>query len=40
MALIPRWRSLTDDAKALTTRVAVLALVVIGALVLLRALLP
>lgn len=40
MALIPRWRYMTDDAKALTKRVAVSALVVLGALVLLRALLP
>ena len=40
MALIPRWRHMTDDAKALTKRVAVSALVVFGALLLLRALLP
>ena len=40
MALIPRWRYITDDAKALTKRVAVSALVVFGALLLLRALLP
>ncbi|MBW0168164.1 MAG: hypothetical protein KXJ50_03690 [Vulcanococcus sp.] len=40
MALIPRWRYMTDDAKALTKRVAVSALVVFGALLLLRALLP
>ena len=40
MALIPRWRYRTDDAKALTKRVAVSALVVFGALLLLRALLP
>lgn len=40
MALIPRWRYMTDDAKALTKRVALSALVVLGALALLRALLP
>ena len=40
MALIPRWRYMTDYAKALTKRVAVSALVVFGALLLLRALLP
>jgi hypothetical protein len=40
MALIPRWQYMTDDAKALTKRVAISALAVIGALVLLRALLP
>ena len=40
MALIPRWRYMSDDAKVLTRRVAVSALAVVGALVLLRALLP
>ena len=40
MALIPRSRYMTDDAKALTKHVAVSALVVFGALLLLRALLP
>jgi hypothetical protein len=40
MALIPRWRYMTDDAKALTKRVAISALLVFGALLLLRALLP
>jgi hypothetical protein len=40
MALIPRWRYMTDDAKALTKRVAVSALVVFGAMLVLRALLP
>ena len=40
MPLVPRWRYMTDEAKALTRRVAVSALSVIGALVLLRALLP
>ena len=40
MALLPRWRFMTDDAKAITQRVAVSALVIVVALVLLRALLP
>ena len=40
MALIPRWQYMTDDAKRLTKRAAVSALVVLGALVLLRTLLP
>ena len=40
MALLPRWRFMTDDAKALTKRVAVSAVVIVVALVLLRALLP
>ena len=40
MALIPRWRYMTDEAKALSKRAAISALVVLGALVLLRALLP
>ena len=40
MPIVPRWRYMTDEAKALTRRVAVSALAVIGALVLLRALLP
>ncbi len=40
MALIPRWQYMTDDAKRLTKRAAISALVVLGALVLLRALLP
>ena len=40
MALIPRWHYMTDEAKALTKRVAVSALVVLGATVLLRSLLP
>jgi len=39
MALIPRWRYMTNDAKALTKRAAVSALVLIATLVLLRALL-
>lgn len=40
MALIPRWRYMTDDAKALTKRVAISVLAVIVVMVLLRALLP
>ena len=40
MALIPRWRFMTDEAKALTKRTAVSAGVVLVALVLFRALLP
>jgi hypothetical protein len=40
MALIPRWQYMTDEAKALTKRVAVSALVLLGAIVLLRSLLP
>ena len=40
MPLVPRWRYMTDETKALTRRLAVSALAVIGALVLLRALLP
>jgi hypothetical protein len=40
MPLLPRWRFMTDEAKALTKRTAVSAVVVLVALVLLRALLP
>ena len=40
MAIVPRWQYMTDEAKALTKRVAVSALVVLGAIVLLRSLLP
>jgi hypothetical protein len=40
MALIPRWQMMTDEAKALTKRVAVSALVLLLAVVLLRSLLP
>jgi hypothetical protein len=40
MALIPRWQYMTDEAKALTKRVAVSALVLLCAIVLLRSLLP
>ena len=40
MPLLPRWRFMTDEAKAVTKRVAVSAVVIVVALVLLRALLP
>jgi hypothetical protein len=40
MALIPRWRFMTDEAKALSKRAAVSALVVLVVLLLFRALLP
>ena len=40
MPLLPRWRFMTDEAKALTKRTAISAVVVLTALVLLRALLP
>lgn len=40
MALVPRWRYMTDEAKALTKRTAVTALVVLAGLLVFRALLP
>jgi hypothetical protein len=40
MPLLPRWRYMTDEAKALTRRAAVSALVLLVTLLLLRALLP
>ena len=40
MALVPRWRYMTDEAKALTKRTAVSAMVVLAALLVFRALLP
>ena len=40
MPLLPRWRFMTDEAKALTKRVAVSAVVLLMAALLLRALLP
>jgi hypothetical protein len=40
MALVPRWRYMTEDAKALTRRSAVSAAVVLVALLLFRGLLP
>jgi hypothetical protein len=40
MALIPRWRFMSDEAKALTKRTAVSLLVVLLVAVVFRALLP
>jgi hypothetical protein len=40
MALIPRWRFMSDEAKALTKRTAVSFLVVLLVAVVFRALLP
>jgi len=40
MPLIPRWRFMTDEAKALTKRTVVSAGVVVVVLLLFRALLP
>jgi hypothetical protein len=40
MSLLPRWRYMTDEAKALTKRGAVSALVVLVAVLLFRSLLP
>jgi len=40
MALIPRWRLMTDEAKALARRTAVSALVVLLVLLVFRALVP
>ena len=40
MSLIPRWHLMTDEAKALTKRTAVSALVVLVMLLVFRALLP
>lgn len=40
MALVPRWRFMTDEAKALTKRTAISVLVVLAALLVFRALLP
>ncbi len=40
MALIPRWRYMTDESKALVKRGAVSLLVVFVAVVVLRSLLP
>ena len=40
MSLIPRWRYMTDEAKAVTKRTAVSALVVLLVLVVFRALVP
>ena len=40
MSLVPRWRFMTDEAKALTKRSAVTAGVVLLVLMVFRALLP
>ena len=40
MALVPRWRYMTEEAKALTKRTAVSAAVMLVVLVLFRGLLP
>ena len=40
MALIPRWHLMTDEAKALTNRTAISALVVMLVLLVFRALVP
>lgn len=40
MPLVPRWRYMTDEAKALTKRTAVSALVVLLTLLVFRALVP
>jgi hypothetical protein len=40
MRLIPRWRYMTEEAKALTKRTAVSALVLLVVLLIFRALLP
>ena len=40
MPLIPRWRYMSDEAKALTKRAAVSALVVLLVLLIFRALVP
>lgn len=40
MSLLPRWRFMTDEAKALTKRTAISAGVVVLALLVFRALLP
>lgn len=40
MSLIPRWRYMTDESKALTKRTAVSALVVLLVLVVFRSLVP
>ncbi|MFN9630773.1 MAG: hypothetical protein ACK59A_11170 [Cyanobacteriota bacterium] len=40
MALVPRWRYMTDEAKALTKRTAITVGVVLAVLLLARFLLP
>lgn len=40
MPIVPRWRYMTDEAKALTKRTAVSALVVLVVLLVFRSLVP
>lgn len=40
MALIPRWRFMTDEAKALTKRTAISAAIVLLVVLVFRALVP
>jgi len=40
MSLVPRWRFMTDEAKALTKRTAVSAAVILVVLLVFRALVP
>lgn len=40
MAIIPRWRFMSDEAKAIAKRTAISTVVVIFALLIFRALLP
>ena len=40
MPLLPRWRYMTDEAKALTKRTAISGLVVVVVLLVFRSLLP
>ncbi len=40
MALIPRWRYMTDEAKALTKRTAVSAAIVLVVVLVIRAVVP
>jgi hypothetical protein len=40
MALVPRWRFMTDEAKTLTRRTAVSAALLLATLLLFRGLLP
>jgi hypothetical protein len=40
MALVPRWKYMTDEAKALTKRAVISTVVVLLVLLLFRALLP
>ncbi len=40
MSLVPRWEVMTDEAKAITKRIAVSALVLLFALWIVRSLIP